>query len=291
MLEAMILAVLVLGGASMSAYDFDIPQREDDRPDTEPTENSDRLQLGDSADSIDAGRGNDQVSAGGGDDTVTGGPGLDILQGEAGHDQLAGGEFHDILLGGSGNDLLEGEGGKDILFGGDGDDTVLGGDWDDVISGDAGSDILLGGRGNDNIFGVTVVPEPDAGSLKSLRDGDDPAGNIFSLEADDEADTLEGGDGHDYLALGAGDTANGGTGRDVFDLLLTPEATGAITIEDYQAGTDSVRISGKSSGAFNVQLEEESGDALILDGGVLVARLTGAGSSFSLDQLEFAPVN
>ncbi|MEX0305303.1 MAG: calcium-binding protein [Leisingera sp.] len=287
MLEAMILAVLVIGGGVMSAYDFDIPVSGDDTPDTEPTENSDKLVLGDGADSVDAGRGNDQVRAGGGDDTVTGGLGLDILQGEAGHDQLAGGEFHDILLGGDGNDLLEGEGGKDLLFGGAGDDTVHGGSWDDVISGDGGSDLLSGGLGNDNIFGVSLVPEPDAATLKSLRDGDEEAENVFVQEADDEADTLEGGDGHDYLALGAGDTGNGGSGRDVFDLYLSPEGGDAVTIEDYKAGSDTVRITGADSGAFTVQLEEETGDALVLNGGDLVARLTGAGGSFDLGQIEF----
>ncbi|WP_052248771.1 calcium-binding protein [Leisingera sp. ANG-Vp] len=287
MLEAMILAVLVVGGASMSSFDFDVPQPEEDIPDTEPTDNSDRLQLGGEDDSIDAGRGNDQVAAGAGDDTVAGGLGKDVLLGEAGHDQLAGGEFHDILLGGEGDDLLEGEGGKDILLGGSGDDTVLGGDWDDVISGDAGSDLLEGGRGNDNIFGVNVLPEPDVDTLRLLREDEETAENIFTLTADEEADTLIGGDGHDYLALGAGDSGNGGTGRDVFELHLEGGSPDVIAIEDYEAGTDSIRIAGADTGGFIVEQEDGSGDALIFDDGTLVARLTGAGGSFGLEQLEF----
>ncbi|WP_052261959.1 calcium-binding protein [Leisingera sp. ANG-M1] len=291
MLEAMILAALVIGGASLTAFDIDVPEAEKDpgeepQRETEPTEGSDRLQLGDEADNVSAGRGNDQVSAGSGDDTVSGGPGLDILLGEAGQDELSGGEFHDILLGGDGADLLNGDGGKDILFGGSGDDTVLGGDWDDVISGGEGSDHLSGGRGNDNIFGVQVVPEPEVSDLQELRDGEESAANLFALEADDEADVLDGGDGHDYLALGSGDTATGGSGRDIFDLHLMPGSSAVAVIEDFVAGEDSVRVSGE--GNFSVEHEEETGDSLILEDGNLVARLTGAGESFSLQQLEIA---
>ncbi|AHD03030.1 hypothetical protein [Leisingera methylohalidivorans] len=59
MYEALILAVLLLAGASASACDIGLPQPEEDLPETEPREKSDRLQLGDEAGSINAGSGKD----------------------------------------------------------------------------------------------------------------------------------------------------------------------------------------------------------------------------------------
>jgi len=249
-------------------------------------EDDDILFGGDGNDTLDGSAGYDSLSGGAGDDTLHGGSGKDWLSGDAGDDVLHGGKHDDTVFGGEGNDLLEGDGGKDILFGGHGDDTVLGGDWDDVISGDGGTDYLSGGLGNDNIFGVSIVPEPDAEALEAMRNGD--AGNIFLLEADGDADTLDGGEGNDYLALAAGDTAIGGSGKDLFEVFLAPEAESVAIIQDFETETDSLRIAGANSGVFSVAQDEDSGDALILQDGKLVVRLLGAADSVSLDQLVIA---
>ncbi|QBR36426.1 hypothetical protein ETW23_09975 [Leisingera sp. NJS201] len=61
----------------------------------------------------------------------------------------------------------------------------------------------------------------------------------------------------------------------MFELHRDPDATGVITIEDFEAGTDTVRVAGGNTGGFSIQREEDSGDALVLENGKLVARLLG----------------
>ncbi|WP_417727242.1 Hint domain-containing protein [Roseovarius sp.] len=78
-----------------------------------------------------------------------------------------------------------------------GNDTLDGGEGDDTLWGEAGNDLLIGGQGNDSIFGGI---------------GND------TLSGGDGADSLTGGADRDvFVAVGAGDVIDGGTGDSTAD--------------------------------------------------------------------------
>uniref|UniRef100_UPI000AED86BF calcium-binding protein n=1 Tax=Leisingera sp. F5 TaxID=1813816 RepID=UPI000AED86BF len=199
----------------------------------------------------------------------------------------------DIAYGGAGNDSISGDGGIDVLFGDGGDDTLDGGTWDDDLIGGDGADVLNGGAGNDALSGVNLTRDLTPEEIASLRDQDEGAtleGVGFSNAADG-ADTLDGGAGNDFLLMGAGDTGTGGEGQDDFSLYMSQDATGVITITDYTAGEDVVQLvfdNGSetvNADDYSVENDAETGDALILQQGEVVARLQGAGDTFTADDL------
>gem|GEM_PF-4751362 len=163
--------------------------------------------LGDS-DYIDAGSGDDSINSGSRGAikpcTIYGGSGNESITARGGG-KAYGGSGNDGISaarglgafpvdtsisleahGQSGNDTLTGSDGKDKLYGGEGDDwlrggmspdKLFGGAGNDKLSGNGGADMLLGDIGNDTLFGNT---------------GDD---KLYSN--DQEADTVDGGDGND----------------------------------------------------------------------------------------------
>ena len=163
------------------------------------------------------------VYAGGaGNDTINGGAGDDIITGDddsrasaaTGETFQAGADGSDTIFGGAGNDEIhtgswaDGEQGLgnvqtgvigDLAYGGDGDDIVLGAGGNDNLFGDAGNDRMNGGAGNDNVYGGTGNDAIDGGA---------------------GSDALYGGDDRDTITAGAGDTVDGGTGGDDFDVLV-----------------------------------------------------------------------
>lgn len=110
-------------------------------------------------------------------DHVGGSSGI-YVNGGAGNDTLIGGIERDGLSGGAGDDLVVGGGGAgglsyDSLRGDDGNDTLIGADgvdWEE-FDGGAGDDLMIGNGGIDD----------------------------FTLTTSD-ADTIDGGDGADFLA-------------------------------------------------------------------------------------------
>lgn len=100
----------------------------------------------------------------------------------------------DVTVNGlGGDDDICGGPGEDVLNGGDGGDWIQGGAGDDVVHGDAGDDYLFGNAGNDEIFG-------DSGR-DSVSVGNGPYGDPSGPSDDD--DTADGGEGRDYLDIGA----------------------------------------------------------------------------------------
>ncbi len=110
--------------------------QENDRDETQRSENDDLLR---------GGKGNDNILGGSGDDTLKGGKGDDRLVGGDGGDTLKGGKGDDRLIGGDGGDTLKGGQGDDRLIGGSGDDTLKGGKGDDRLIGGSGDDRISGG--------------------------------------------------------------------------------------------------------------------------------------------------
>ncbi|KAA9007894.1 Hint domain-containing protein [Histidinibacterium aquaticum] len=88
-------------------------------------------------------------------------------------------------------------GGADVIDGGAGDDVIEAGGGNDSVSGGSGADTIHGGEGDDTLSGGTG------------------------------ADSLSGGAGNDILHVAQGDTADGGTGDDLFLLTDLFESGGA----------------------------------------------------------------
>lgn len=142
-------------------------------------------------DYLDGNADDDEVYGDVGDDSLFGGDGEDTLGGGTGDDFLRGGAGDDTLRGGDDNDLLEGAQNADFLQGDGGDDTLKGGPGADYLTGNLGADELEGGPGDDTLIGLggTFADAPSS----------DP----------DEADSLEGWEGADFIVMGAGDDAWG----------------------------------------------------------------------------------
>ena len=191
--------------------------------------------------------------------TADGGDGADVLIGSAGND---------TLLGGAGDDVLIGNGGLDVLDGGSGANTVIPGSALAPAMASAGSAIAAaasvaqsydGTSGNDQLSAALSNGKLQISGLAApvSLDAATSAGNVTlnGLAGDDVIDVsgvsaplpamrfiLNGGDGNDMLHGGQGDDLlTGGSGADRF---VFSGSTGADTIADFQAGVDTIDISG-----------------------------------------------
>ncbi len=121
-----------------------------------------------------------------------------------------------------------------------GDDSLDGGAGDDTIYGEAGDDTLIGGAGQDALYG---------------------------------------GDGADQFFLGAGDTADGGFGSDIFDLDPTDALDGSgptITVDGGEdadgSDIDTLDLNGLVANWSDVVFDptnSENGTATLTDGTVV----------------------
>ncbi|SLN40364.1 Bifunctional hemolysin/adenylate cyclase precursor [Aquimixticola soesokkakensis] len=146
-------------------------------------------------------------------------------------DTVYGGEGNDTIITGDDADYIEGGAGNDTIYSGIDDDTVYGGDGDDYIEDVQGADHIEGGDGNDTIiagfdtFSDYVGDDPRIptgaypfASDQNTTDGmdyvDGGAGNDIIYTGDD-ADTIYGGTGDDYIDAGIDDDfVDGGAGND-----------------------------------------------------------------------------
>ncbi|MBT8152476.1 hypothetical protein KMP13_00895 [Epibacterium ulvae] len=295
-----ILATLVLGGAIIALDDDDDNNTVDESNSTEEpelrvetdtaTEGGDLLSFAAEDDVIDALGGDDEVRAGAGDDTVFGGTGDDTLFGQGGNDDLRGGEGNDDLFGSGGQDTLSGDAGDDNLIASAGADTIFSGEGDDIAFGGSGSDSILGGAGNDFLYGGELESEPNSEDLATLRDPDAVA-EMF-IVGDDIADTLNGGVGDDTLILDEADQGRGGDGDDTFILYTDGAVNDPITVTDFTAEDDTLAVSileesGLTVDDFSVLNDTDTGDALIMQDGDVLARVIDAGDTLTIDDVAF----
>lgn len=177
------------------------------------------------------------------DDSLTGGAGNDTLRGLAGDDRLDGGFGRDSLLGQSGDDTIYGDQstfsdpskaggdtidagiGDDAVYGGGGDDSILGGGGNDALQGDAGADRIDGGLHNDNIQGGDGADNLIGGA------GNDSLYSQGFLQDDmwTDRDSISGGAGADFVAIGVNDWARGGDEASTLDTIR-------MTFETFQSG-------------------------------------------------------
>jgi Ca2+-binding RTX toxin-like protein len=198
-------------------------------------------------DRLDGGRGADQLDGGPGDDRLFGGDEDDSLDGDSGSDALDGGGGNDLVQGGPGSDtsVFGGAGadevygankgsqvggdGADSLGGGEGNDQLFGGPANDTLDGGFGSDALGGGEGDDTALYTRTAPVKvtldEANNDGEAGEQDDIAQDIEAVRGgsnqDDlfgnaAANTLEGGEGDDYIDGGPGarDQLHGDQGND-----------------------------------------------------------------------------
>ncbi len=222
-------------------------------------------------DTIDGADGDDDTIFGyGGDDTIEAGAGTNTIDGGTGDDTFIGGAGADAFEGGSGQDNIDySNSGAAVtvdlstssLSGGDADnDTILGGidgiigsDFDDVLTGfdaegtdptDTFTNELFGGAGDDVITGLGGDDRLDGGAdddeLYGGAGDDSISGGTGSdtLEGGLGADELFGGADDDDILTGGGDTAEGGSGDDVFTVDASDPSTDAITIIGGETGED-----------------------------------------------------
>ncbi|MCG6111684.1 MAG: type I secretion protein [Paracoccus sp.] len=178
---------------------------------------------------------------------------------------IEGTERDDILSGMAGNDRLIGLGGDDALAGNTGRDTLEGGDGNDTLAGGGGTDLLLGGAGDD----IISVDRLDREAIWT-RGG---------------AETLSGGEGNDFLFFTPDDIADGGTGQDSFNLILTPEG-GPATISDFDPADDQLTLYAEfdpeNPPLITVRFDEASQTTQVLLGDRQTLTLNG---NFTAEQL------
>ncbi len=189
--------------------------------------------------------------------TANGGDGADVLVGTAGND---------VLTGGAGDDILIGNGGLDVLDGGPGLNVIIPGSA--PVPPHSGSAIAAasattpgqydGTGGNDQISATMSNGRLQISGLASPVSVDPAASGdtitLNGLAGDDVIDAsaasappamrfiLNGGDGNDVLHGGqSDDMLTGGSGADRFAF---SGSNGTDTIADFQAGVDTIDISG-----------------------------------------------
>ncbi|MQY41581.1 hypothetical protein GG681_02930 [Epibacterium sp. SM1969] len=309
MIGVALLATLLVGGVVLSIDDDDDDNRNEtsfDEGEEErflpevPEGTSERATEGDDSLFVDAqdveingGAGSDTVFGSAGEDTLSGGDNVDILFGMEGDDTLEGGAENDALFGNQGDDTLFGGSGTDVAFGGSGDDLINGGSFSDVLFGGHGEDTLNGDQGDDLI--VAVEHGDDLREVEEFIDHGEPLTGLELEAASDGADVINGGDGNDFTIFGAGDTVTGGDGNDTFALFTDPSPSGPAYITDYEPREDTISILvdvddveeiEESNARITVVNDTDTGDALIMQDGVTLARVEDAGDTLTVDDLQ-----
>jgi Ca2+-binding RTX toxin-like protein len=190
------------------------------------------------------------------------------------------------IYGNDGANYIVGTAIDDNIYAEDGDDILDGGDGADFLRGGAGNDLILGGAGNDaaffegNLSDFQFVVKNDILTLTALDGSSDTVIDVenflfsdtflslddilananYDISPDagviDNANIVDGTEGNDFIALGAGDdSATGGDGNDI----LNGEA-GDDSL-DGGAGNDTL-----NGGAGNDSLEGNDGADTLIGG-------------------------
>nr|NUR36741.1 hypothetical protein [Sphingomonas sp.] len=173
------------------------------------------------------------VYGGAGDDIVYSNSSAPAYGGDGNDTIYAGGEVH----GGTGNDQIVMQysyyGAR--VYGEEGDDVITAASSSNIIGGGSGADTLNGNSGNDSLGSANFVPGTYSGAQ-------------FDDDMGLEHDVLAGLDGNDLLAIGYGDSADGGTGSDTLRLSLgglsagvTFSTAGVVSGQPYTLGGGTIQ--------------------------------------------------
>jgi Ca2+-binding RTX toxin-like protein len=183
--------------------------------------------------------GNDTLDGTGEADIINGLEGHDTLNGEGGDDTLNGAAGDDNLNGGAGDDLLDGGTGANWLDGGEGDDELILGTSSDPFArpslawGGTGADVITGGDGFDDLYS-DQWQDPEEG-YSSFNPYFPEFYHLPTLDRGVEVDQISAGAGDDFVSIGYGDSADGGTNEgwsvgDILFLSLAASPTG-LTVD------------------------------------------------------------
>jgi Ca2+-binding RTX toxin-like protein len=143
-------------------------------------------------------------------------------------------------IGTAASDRMTADGGGSIMYGLAGNDILSGGGSADEIIGGPGRDRITTGAGNDSV---------------QADDPDQPAGNDYINASGGGTNTLDGGDGNNFILGGAGaDTVTAGDGN---NRISTAGGNDMITVGDGNnyidagAGDDDI-ITGDGNNTINV---------------------------------------
>jgi Ca2+-binding RTX toxin-like protein len=231
----------------------------------------------------------DTITGDGNDNQLVGELGSDVIHGGGGNDILVGDDNFDAWGGAFGTGVASGLGGDDTLDGGPGADTMLGGPGNDIYIVDNVGDVVIenANEGTDTVQ-TTLASYTLGANVENLTFTDSAAhtgfGNAlanvmtggggddvlqgFSQEADrftTEHDTFIGGAGSDTLHVRAGDSIDGGPGRDFVyvenDNPITIDM-GATHVEWIQSafGNDTIDASSQTVG---VEIYSDGGNDTI----------------------------
>lgn len=176
-------------------------------------------------------------------------------KGTACNDTISGTNDFDQLFGDLGNDALNGLRGDDALYGGEGNDRLDGGLDDDLIYGGFGRDTILGG------------------------DGDDVLNHTWGLSvfgSDRDKDVINGGNGNDLIIAGIGDSAIGGAGNDLLQLIVNESAV--VKLDFSKIGGNAVAVGARGtsfSTTFVGSVERVSVDVQNADAGSSIVGSSG----------------
>ncbi|MBT2131558.1 calcium-binding protein [Aliiroseovarius lamellibrachiae] len=243
----------------------------------------DTITTGDNASFAFGGEGDDKITVGAAPAAVFGGEGDDEIIGAY---TAASDEYSGYLDGGIGNDLVRGGEGIDLIFGGQhddngegpDDDTLSGGAGDDQINGGYGADVIAGDEGNDVLNHLGHAMEQSGAERSS-----------FDWHIDNEADTLDGGEGDDTIIFDRADTATGGVGADNFHLYFDDDSgEGHADVTDFVPGEDFLKVTldpdeDPDDVTLEVKASEDGADGVVVVNGEIIAVLEGAPDATSAD--------
>lgn len=168
----------------------------------------------------------DRVFGGRGNDTIINENGKAIIYGDLGNDVIIANDSNTTVFGGRSFGEPSAEDGENILWSFGGKNILIGGGGNDSIIGNVGNDTMAGGNGDDTIRSGPVG--------KSFLFGNKGKDFIFS-RAQDNPDTMFGGQGNDVIEVTAESTADapllfGGVGDD--SLMVMGSVNNAILVAD-----------------------------------------------------------
>ena len=244
----------------------------------------DVITSGDAAAYVFGGAGDDVITLGEGAAAAFGGDGADVITGSDAADPDGHATFY--LNGGAGSDLIHGRAAHEYIEGGvheDGtgeadDDTLDGGGGNDSIRGGHGADSISGGAGSDVIDHLGHAEERVAAERHE-----------FNWHIDNDADTLDGGDGDDTLIFDRADVATGGAGNDTFWLYFDHgSGAGHAEVTDFEPGADFLRIelnpeAVRGEPVVGVGPSDDGEDGIVTVNGAVVAVLTGSPHATAAD--------
>jgi Ca2+-binding RTX toxin-like protein len=249
-------------------------------------------------DTVTGGALNDLIGGSHGNDRLYGDAGDDLLTGGEGHDWLIAGKGNDALFAGNGIDYIDAGAGDDFIVANDDDRFLYPGEWVRTPLGDKSyTDHIEGGLGNDRIF-ATSLDQVHGGDGNDRIELSVPTvfPGYAPVAGENGDDTIIGSENADFLFTGAeetywapsdwnagnkstyggfADSLDGGDGNDYITTMIYCNA-----IVDTGRGDDYIEV----FGLRDLVSMGDDADVLRLMGGACKADLGDGEDTFVMDR-------